>query len=114
VARRAWNNRSPNPIPIIPKPGHTSYELARSFRPISLTSFVLKTMEKLVDQSIRVGLLKRFPLEHSQHAYQRGRSSETALHNLVSRIKSAVGHKIFALGVFLNVEGHVPSFEAMS
>jgi hypothetical protein len=43
---------------LIPKPGCTSYELARSLRPISLTS-----KEKLVDQSIREGFLKRFPLE---------------------------------------------------
>jgi hypothetical protein len=90
----------------IPKPGRTSYELTKLFRPISLTSFLLKTMERLVDQSIRIGPLKRFPLERSQHAYQRyGRSSETALHDLVSRIESALGHKIFALGAFLDVEG---------
>jgi hypothetical protein len=79
----------------IPKPGRTLYELAKSFRPMSLTSFLLKTM----------GLLNRFPLERSQHPYQNGRSSETALHYLVSRIESALGHKIFALGAFLDVEG---------
>jgi hypothetical protein len=89
----------------IPKPRRTSYELVTSFRPISLTSFLLKTMERLVDQSITMGPLKRFPLERSQYAYQRGRSSETALHDLVRRIKSALGHKIFALGAFLDVEG---------
>jgi hypothetical protein len=38
-------------------------------------------MEKLVDQSMRMGPLKRFPLERSHHAYQRGGSSETALHD---------------------------------
>jgi hypothetical protein len=76
----------------IPKPGRTLYELAKSFRPISQTSFLLKTMEKLVDQSIRMGPLKRFPLVRSQHAYQRGGSSETALHDLVSRIELALGH----------------------
>jgi hypothetical protein len=48
----------------IPKPGCTSYELTKSFRPISLTSFLVKTMERLVDQSIGMGPLKRFPLEH--------------------------------------------------
>jgi hypothetical protein len=53
-------------------------------------------MERLVDQSIIMGPLKIFPLE--QHAYRRGRSSETALHDLVSRI-----------GAFDNT-----SFEAMS
>jgi hypothetical protein len=89
--------------------------LAKSFRPISLTSFLLKKMERLVDQSIRMGPLKRFPLDRSQHAYQRGRSSETALHDLVSRIESALGHKFFALGAFLDVEGAFDNtfFEAM-
>jgi hypothetical protein len=97
----------------IPKPGRTSYELAKSFRPISLTSFLLKTMERLVDQSM--GPLTKFPLERSQHAYQSGRSSETPLHDLVSRIESSLGHKIFALGAFLDVERAFDntSFEAM-
>jgi hypothetical protein len=92
-------------VVFIPKPERSSYELANSFRPINLTSFLLKTMERLVNQSIRMGPLKRFLLECPQHAYQRGRSSETALHNLVNRIESALGRKIFALGAFLDVEG---------
>jgi hypothetical protein len=33
----------------IPKLGRISYELAKSFRPISLTSFLLKTMERLFE-----------------------------------------------------------------
>jgi hypothetical protein len=72
-------------------------------------------MERLVDQSIRMGSSKRFQLERSQHAYQRGRSSETALHGLVSRIESVLGHKIYALCAYLDVEGafNNTSFEAM-
>jgi hypothetical protein len=99
----------------IPKPRRTSYELAKSFRPISLTSFLLQTIERLVDQLIGMGPLKRFPLERSQNAYQRGRSSETTLHNPDSRFESALGRKIFALSAFLDVEGAFDntSFEAM-
>jgi hypothetical protein len=41
----------------IPKPGRDPYEMAKSFRPISLTSFFLKTMERLVDSYIRAGPL---------------------------------------------------------
>jgi hypothetical protein len=37
----------------IPKPGRDSYELATSFRPLNLTSFFFKTMERLVDLYIR-------------------------------------------------------------
>jgi hypothetical protein len=98
----AWQRVS---VIFIPKPGRTLYELAKSFRPIKVTSFLLITMERFVDQSTRMGPLIRFPSERLQHAYQRGRSSETALHDLVSRIKSALSHQIFALGTFRNVEG---------
>jgi hypothetical protein len=42
----------------IPKPGRSSYELAKSFRSISLTSFLLKTMERLVDLHILEGTLE--------------------------------------------------------
>jgi flagellar biosynthesis regulator FlaF len=46
----------------IPKLGRDSNELARSFRPISLSSFFLKTMERLMDFYIRAGPLKSFTL----------------------------------------------------
>ena len=36
-------------VVFIPKPGRSSYCGPRDFRPISLTSFLLKTMERLVD-----------------------------------------------------------------
>jgi hypothetical protein len=69
------------------KPGRDSYELAselaKSFRPKSLTSFFLKTMERLVDSYTRAEPLKSFPLMESQYAYQTGRSTEAALHDLV-------------------------------
>jgi hypothetical protein len=53
----------------------------------------------------RNGNLKRFPLQKSQHTYQRGRSWETALHDLFNRIEVALHHRIFACGTFLDVEG---------
>jgi hypothetical protein len=88
----------------IPKPGRDSYELANSFRPISLTSFFLKTMERL-DSYIRAGPWKFFPLMESQYAYQRGRSTEAALHDLVQKIEGSLNQKEFALGVFLDIDG---------
>jgi hypothetical protein len=90
---------------LIPKPGRDSYELAKSFRPISLTSFFLKTMERLVDSYIRAGQFKFFPLMESQYAYQRGRSIEAAHYDLVQKIEGSLNQKKFALGVFLDIDG---------
>jgi Reverse transcriptase (RNA-dependent DNA polymerase) len=100
----------------IPKPGRESYELAKSFRPISLTLFLLEMLERLVEQSIRDGPLKKYSLQESQHAYQKGKSAETALHDLVSRVEGALKQKIFAMGSFLDMEGafYNTSFQAMN
>jgi hypothetical protein len=57
-------------------------------------------MEKLVDRHIRDGALKVQPLHQNQHAYQIGKSTETALHNVVTRIEYAIKHKDIALGAF--------------
>jgi len=40
-------------VVFIPKPGRNSYRESKDFRPISLTSFLLKTMERLVDRFLR-------------------------------------------------------------
>jgi hypothetical protein len=37
----------------IPKPGKLDYTEVKAYRPIGLSSFLLKTMEKLVDRHIR-------------------------------------------------------------
>jgi len=63
-------------------------------RPISLTSFLLKTVEKLVDVSIR-----------TQHAYRAGRSTDTALYHLKSLIEDSLTHKEVKLCVFLGLQG---------
>jgi hypothetical protein len=89
----------------IPKPGHDSYELAKSFKPISLISFFLKTMEKLVNSYINAGPLKSLPLMESQYAYQRGKSTEAALHDLVQKIERSLNQKEFDLDVFLDIDG---------
>jgi hypothetical protein len=90
-------------------------KLAKSFRPISLTSFLLKTIERLVDLHIKEELLKDYPLNPMQHAYLKGKSTETALHDLVYKIGGSLAQKEFALGVFLDVEGasDSTSFELM-
>jgi len=92
-------------VAFIPKPGKPSYTTAKAFRPISLTSFLLKGMEKLVDCFLRDGPLASIPVHPRQHAYQPGWSTISALHQLVGRIEKALDAKQYALGVFFDVEG---------
>jgi len=44
-------------------------------------------------------------LHESQHAFQKGRSTETALHNVVSMAEKAISDKEYMLSTFLDIEG---------
>ena len=88
-----------------PKPHRNSYNGPRDYRPIRLTSFLLKTMEKLVDKYLRDKSPALMPLHPNQHSYQAGKSVETALHQLAERVEKARDQQETALGVFLDTVG---------
>jgi len=92
-------------VTFIPKPGKPSHCTAKDFRPISLTSFILKTLERLIDFYIRDEILVRYPLHANQHAYQAGKSTDSALHKLVSRVEQSLVIGEVALGCFMDIEG---------
>lgn len=100
---KAWQEVK---VIFIPKPGKTSYAVADAYRPISLTSILLKIMERFLDRYIRDGPLTAKPLHHKQHAaYTAGKSVDSAIHNLVRKIEKAFHAKEHALGTFLDVVG---------
>jgi hypothetical protein len=67
-------------VVLIPKPGRNSHSGPRDFTPISLISFLLKTMERLVNRYLylRDESLALVTLHPNQHAYKAGKSVETA------------------------------------
>jgi hypothetical protein len=58
-------------VTFIPKPGKLDYTEAKAYRPSSLSPFLLKTMEKLVDRHVRDDVLTIHPLHRRQHAYEK-------------------------------------------
>jgi len=92
-------------VVFISKPGRNSYSGPRNYRPISLTSFLLKTTERLVDRYLRDKTLALVPLHPNQHAYQAGKSVETALYQLIVWTEKALDQQETNLGVFLGIEG---------
>ena len=91
-------------VVFIPKPGRNIYSGPRDYRPISLTLFLLKAVERLVDRYLRDEALAIVPLHPNQHAYQAGKSVKTALHQLV-RVEKVLDQQEIALGTFLDIEG---------
>lgn len=92
-------------VVFIPKAGKSAYDVPKSFRPISLMSFILKTLEKLVDREIKENNLTINPLDKAQHAYQKGKSTESALHSFVTEIEKMFHHKKLGVGLFIDIEG---------
>ena len=62
-------------------------------------------MEKIIDSHIWFEYLSDAPLHKMQCTYQSGKSTETALHNLVTKIEKTLQSKEIALTAFLDIEG---------
>lgn len=103
-------------VTFIPKPGKEDYSSPKSFRPISLTSVLLKGLERLVDRHIKEEMNETFQIHESQHAFQQGKSTESALHELVSQIENTFDKKEFLVATFMDIAGAFDniSFDAIS
>ena len=70
-------------VVFIPMPGKDSYTASKSFRPISLSNYILKGLERLagwhMDQKLDL-----LPLHDAQHGFRQGRSTESAISNTVN------------------------------
>jgi len=93
-------------VVFIPKPGKPLSK-AKSLRPISLMSFIFKTLEKLLDRHIKDDVLVERPLHQNQFAYRAGMSTETALFQVVDRLEKSLNHKEIALGAFWTLRGRL-------
>ena len=87
------------------KPNKKDYSEVKSFRPISLMTFLLKSVEKLVLWEIERTALKDKPLSKQQHAFRKGYSCQTAISDLVDSIESNILRDEFSLSVFLDISG---------
>ena len=86
----------------IPKPIKPIYQIAKDFRPISLTNHILKGLEKLVVKNVDQNL-ETMPLSEHQQGFRRCRSTETAISNTVNYIEKFTKRNEHCLAVFLDI-----------
>lgn len=89
----------------MPKPGKKSYRDARSFRPLSLTSFLLKGLERLALWRVEETALKTRPLHCRQFAFRKNYSTEHALSGALNTIESALFRKQMVMTIDLDIKG---------
>ena len=89
----------------LPKPGKENYFEVKSFRMITLTSFQLKWLERLILYHLNDDITLQARLSTAQYGFRAGVSTETALHEFVRRVEYCLAKKKTALGIFLDIVG---------
>ena len=93
------------------KPNKKDLSDVKSYRPISLLSFLLKTLEKIVLWEIESTSLKKNPISSFQHGFRRNFSVNTAISDLVDRIESGILRNKMVLNVNLDISS---AFDSIS
>ena len=75
-------------VVFIPKPGKDTYDTAKAWRPISLTNYLLKTLERICTWHMDEKLIDN-PVHTRQHGFRNDRNTETSLSNVVNYIPGA-------------------------
>jgi len=89
----------------LPKPAKTDYADPRSFRPITLSSFILKTLERLVLWHVNRTTLQTAPLSKAQTGLRRGHSTDLALSRLTLHLEQARSTRQTVTGLFMDIKG---------
>jgi len=89
-------------VVFIPKAGKATHTTAKDLRPISLTSFLLKSFERMISLHIKA-TVDPTQISEAQHAYTKGKSTESALHMVVSSIEKSLSIKEYTLIAFLDI-----------
>lgn len=84
--------------------GSENGHLPKSYRPIRLSSVLLKTLEKTLDNFIRGAYLGMSPPHKYQVAYQ-SKSTRTEIHELTRIIKRAIEGKQVTFVAFIDIPG---------
>ena len=105
---RQWKETK---VIFISKPGKGTYEKPKSFRPISLSNYLLKGLERLVGWRMDKKL-KANPTHSKQHGFQKGRSTESALSETVNFIEKNIYKGAKCVGVFLDISSAFDTISA--
>ncbi len=98
----------------IPKPGKEDYSKAKAFRPIILSSFIFKAMERVVLNHLEVDQDICSKLNINQHAPRKGSSCDSALSSMVNELERPTLNNQYALAIFLDIAGAFDNLDPMS
>ena len=87
----------------IPKPGKALYKLPKAWRPISLTNYLIKALEKLCVWKADKALEKH-PIHSKPHGFRPDRNTITAISEVTDFIEQNIFFNKHVLAVFLDIQ----------
>ena len=85
------------------KPGKADYTQPKSYRPISLSNYLLKALEKLAKWKADEAL-QDHPLHENQHGFRTGRGTDSAISQLTNYVERFLLKDEACLAVFLDIQ----------
>ena len=104
---RLWQKSS---VVFIPKPGKKDYRVGKNHRPIVLSNFMLKGLERLITWKMDKNLVYH-PIHRNQHGFQIGKGTEGALSGVCNYVEKFVLTRGYCLGLFLDISSAYDSMD---
>ena len=96
-----WNSSN---IVFLKKEGKETYSKAGSYRPISISSYIGKLLERILGRRLEQYLLSVGILDSNQEGFSKGRSTIRYLHRLTAGIKGDIRKRLTVLCLFVDFE----------
>ena len=86
------------------KPGKRHYDKCASYRPISITSYVGKLCERVLENRIRLFAEANKLIPETQHGFRTNRSTATCVSNLFRAVQDGNRNKMQTAGLFIDLQ----------
>ena len=96
-----WNSSN---IIFLKKEGKSRYDKAGSYRPISISSYIGKLMERILAKRLEVYLSSIGLIDSNQEGFSKGRNTIRYLHRLTAGIKGDIKKRLTVLCLFIDFE----------
>ena len=87
-----------------------AYNVAKAYRPISLSNYFLNTLERLAGWKMKIAM-KSNPVHSKQHGFRADRSTESAISDAANFIESHILDRKFCVGVSLDIQAAFDSIK---
>ena len=89
---------------VLKKPNKDCYETVSSFRPISILNSLSKLFERILHTRLKKLAVDNQWFSHNQHGFREGKSTETAVTDLVNHIECSWKAKKTVACAFLDIK----------